>query len=289
MNLDTALMKKVLYPYYQLTFINDLNPALGLISNDEGYTLGIHHRLRIVQNSRQRFYDVKLTSDLFTDYLYHGGYSDQGKWIVPEEFTEINTLSFSFNQYIDNKKIFAGIEVGTGVRNKNRAIPGFALYLQGGETGRGGYHSLLTMHANDNVATGEIKPFIYISPSIRKLLTSKTRNEFRDPFFIDIQTGFSLGTSQIKSTAFVRMHSELPVIQTYNARKKVFKLSGIFRSVLLAHPSGLQFNPELGLEFQIFFVSIGYNSIFYYGKQNAEVINYYDNEPLMRGYIKVHF
>lgn len=288
-NLDTVLVKKVLYPYYELTFINDLNPALGLISNDEGYTLGIYHQLRIIHKKKERFYDIAIASDLYTDYHYPEGYSDNGKWIVPQTFTEINCVSFSVSQYIKSKKIFAGLEFGTGVRNKDRAIPGFALYFQGGENGRGGYHSLLSMHANQNVSTGQITPFVYLAPSIRKLFIFNPNRANHDPFYIDILTGFSLGSSQIKSSAFFKMNSELPILQAVNSKKNIFKLSSIFKSLVLVHPSGLQFNPELGLEFQIFFVSLGYNSIFYFGKQNAEVIDFYDNEPCMRAYVKVHF
>ncbi len=288
-SLTHAISKNIIYPYYQLTYINDLNPVLGQISNDDGYTFGYAHRLRILANDKQRFYDLSISSDLYTQYLYKQGYSQEGKWIIPQNFTEINTISFSFNQYIESKKLFAGLEIGSGIRNKNHPIWGFALYLQGGEDGLGGYHSNLEMHANENLATGEIKPFIYLTPSIRKLFVHENKNEYKDPFYIDLHTGFSLGTSQIKSSAFLNVFSELPIFQLVNTRRSTFKVSGLFNNLLFAHSSGVQYNPEIGLEFEIFFVSIGYSSIFYFGQQNEKVIDYYDYESSMRGYVRMNF
>jgi len=288
-SLTSTISKNIIYPYYQLTYINDLNPVLGQVSNDDGYTFGYAHRLRILGNKKQRFYDVSISSDLYTQYLYKQGYPQDGKWIVPQNFTEINTFSFSFNQYIESKKLFAGLEIGSGVRNKDHPIWGFALYLQGGEDGLGGYHSNLNMHANENLVTGEIKPFVYLTPSIRKLFIHQNKNEYKDPFYVDVHTGFSLGTSQIKSSAFLDIYSELPVLQIANSQKSTLKLSGIFKSLLLAHSSGVQYNPEIGLEFELFFVSIGYSTIFYFGRQDEKVIDYYDNESCMRGFVRMNF
>lgn len=198
-SMEYAVSKNIIDSYYQLTMINDLNPLLGLISNDEGYTIGISHNFRILHNKKQRFYDFALSSDLFTDYHYNDGYAQDGKWIVPQSFTEINTLQISINQYIKRKKLFAAVAIGTGVRNKNHAIPGFALYLQGGKDGKGGYHSTLSMHANENLVTGEIKPFVYLAPSIRKQFIHNNRQEFKEPFYLDYKLAFRLAHHKLKA------------------------------------------------------------------------------------------
>ena len=288
-SINYAENSNILRSSYQVTMVNDFNPVMGQKSNDEGYTSGIFHDIRVFNKKKLRFYDISLKSDLYTEYQFSQGYMLDNRWTIPQKFTEINTLKFSVNQYLTNKNLFASIEVGTGVRNKKQPIWGLSLFLQGGSDGLGGIHSHLGEHGAENLVTGEIKPFLYIAPSITKHFISRFSKVNRDRFFLELKAGFALGTSQIKSTAFINAYSELPVFQINGLTSRVFKLSTVCRGLLLAHTSGLLFNPELGAEVSLFFLTLGYTSIFYVGDQQADVIDYYDNESSMRAYLKINF
>ena len=288
-SINYAENRNILRSSYQVTMVNDFNPVMGQKSNDEGYTSGIFHDIRVFNKKKLRFYDISLKSDLYTEYQFSQGYMLNDRWTIPQKFTEINTLKFSVNQYFKNKKLFASIELGTGVRNKKQPIWGLSLFLQGGSDGLGGIHSHLGEHGAENLVTGEIKPFVYIAPSITKHFISRFSKVNRDQFFLELKAGFALGTQQIKSTAFINAYSELPVFQINRLKSKIFKLSTVYSGLLLAHASGLLFNPELGAEVTLFCVTLGYTSIFYLGKQQAEVINYYDDESSMRAYLKISF
>lgn len=287
-SIDYSVSKSIIKPYYQFTHLNDLNPLLGQKSNDEGYTSGFIQKVRLLNEKKVRFYDIALTSDLYTKYQFDEAYSNDGRWTIPQKFTEINTLKFSVNQYNKRKRLFTVIEVGTGVRNKKHPIWGFSLFMQGGSDGQGGYHSLIGDHGTENLETGGIKPFFYIAPSIIKNFTTKVLKAHKDPMLVQLQTGFSIGTSQIKSSAFFRFMSELPIIQLNNTRKKISKITAICKGSLRAHASGILFCPEFGAEVSLLSLTFGYTSIFFIGKQNASVINYFDNEACMRGYLKVN-
>ena len=288
-SIDYKINKNVLGSFYKFTMVNDYNPALKQMSNDEGYTLGVFHEVRIQQPKIPRFFDIALISDLYT-YYSEESYEDNGRRIDPQEFTEISALKVSYNKYIAKKRLFLSLETGFGLRNKKQAIKGLALFMQGGIDGRGGYHGLLEGHVGqDNIRTGDTKPFVFIAPSVIKhfMLTRYKIN--KDQAYIQTQAGFSLGTSQIKSKIFVAYNSELPILQLNIAKYRAFKTSIRARGEFLLHSDGFQYKPEIGVEVSILFFTIGYTSIFYIGQHQKSIINYYDNESSMRGYIRFRF
>ena len=287
---DHVFRNGILKSFYRFSMVNDFNPLLGQGSNDEGYTAGLFHELRFLDKRRGRFYDVALTSQLYTEYQLSSKYRIDGRKIIPQKFTEINALRFSVNQSIGRINTFVGLELGIGLRNKEKPLNGFTLMAQSGSDGLGGFHSWLKNHHGvENIQTGGIIPFAYFSPFIFKYFNLRTKQVLKDPAFLQLKTGLSIGAFQKKSEFFVQYYSEWPLLQFVSQRNKKLKFSVLFEGTAMAHASGFSFKPEFGFEIYVHFLALGYSSIFNFGSEQIDVINYFDKESLMKAYLKFIF
>ena len=126
--------------YVQLLYLNDCNPLLlrePCKSNDTWLTLGMGLEAGLRDVDGNRFVKVALTSMLYTEHQGEA-FSESGREIQPQIFSEITTLSVSLESLSRRDNIYPRVEVGLGIVNQDRPLPGLVLYLQGGSrwTGR---------------------------------------------------------------------------------------------------------------------------------------------------------
>jgi hypothetical protein len=269
--------------------INDYNPFFDKYTNDEGYTLGVDFFNRIKIKNSSNYYDIELKSDLYTKYKRDLMYEIGNRKIYPQYFVEISILNFQYQYFIQKYKCFLSLGGGLGINNKNEPLWGLALYLQGGKDGKGGYHALINNQGEDNLPTGNIEPLFFISPSVIKYISIESENLIKNKPYLELQTGFRLGTKQIGSNIFLNTKLDIPIVQFNYKRNNLFLLSLILQNNLIYHQDGFLLLPEFGSEVQLSFITVGFTSIFIIGNQNVSVEKYDDNETLMRGYIKINF
>ncbi|GAA4848282.1 hypothetical protein [Algivirga pacifica] len=278
---------KLIGSHYQMATMNDYNFIFTPKTNDQGYTVGLAHEIRVFNPKDNSVYEMSLTSDLYTEFTYDT-YNIDNRRIEPQKFTEINKIELSYSQYIPEHQLFFSIATGIGMRNKERAVPGMALFMQGGYNGQGGYHRFIEQYGFDYIPTGGVKPFVFVAPSLTKHYIYQQDNQNNDPFHVSINGGIHLGSSQIQSNLFASFNSELPVVQFDLYGVDVFKFSIRSNAALMLHQEGFLFNPEVGTEVSLFFLKAGYVSTFNIGHQPLAVVDYFDNETTMRLYAAIN-
>jgi hypothetical protein len=285
-----AIHKDINRSYFKIGSANDYNPLFNKHTNDEGYTLGLHVDTRVKSGKSSNYFDVKFFSDLYTKYLRDKCYKIGIRDIYPQYFVEISALDFHY-QYLSRRyNCFFSIGGGAGINNKEKPLEGLALFMQGGEDGKSGYHGLLNNNpGEDNIPTGEIEPLFYISPSIIKYFSITSMDSIRSKPYIELQTGFRLGTNTIGSNLFFYSKLDCPVFQFYIKQTTLFKLSFLIQNMISFSKDGLLISPEFGTEVRVYIFSIGFTTLANYGNQNISVLKYVDDEIEMRCYLKFNF
>jgi hypothetical protein len=273
--------------YAKITLLNDANPVLNQTSRDYGHTLGVVAEYSFSKPENRTFYEFAVESNLYTDRVNQGYYNNVGRKINPQYFTEISSFNFTLNRYLRDKRTFLNLKTYLGVYNRKKPIPGMALFLQGGSDGKGGYHGLLKDNAGqDNIPTGKQSLLLFLEPSLKKYFIGNifTKN---DNAFLKIHSGVKLGFPFEGMNAFININSELPVIQIVSKNTNIFKLTLTYQHELTLHRDGILYKPELGAEASLLFLTMGYTSNFYFGDRNISMVKYFDDDRMMRLYIKI--
>jgi hypothetical protein len=276
------------HSYYQVGMINDFNPFFNKHCKDDGYTLGLYFDSRIKTSNSYDYFDIKYVSDLYTKYLNDLAYKAGTRIIRPQYFNEISFLSLEYKHLIKSGNIYLSIGAGYGVNNRERPIWGLSLYVQGGEDGKGGYHSLIKNPGQDNIPTGNIQPLYFICPSLIKYYSLISSNTGKTKASLEFQAGYRFGTVNLGSGFFLRSYALIPLIRTYKYHD-IFSFSFIAGNELKYSIDGIVNAPEWGVETKILFLSVGFTSIFYKGEQNITALKYFQNVPHMNGYIRINF
>lgn len=273
--------------YTKITMLNDVNPILNQKSDDFGYTLGVIAYYRFIKPDNNTFYEFALESHLYTKRASPGYINQDGRKIDPQYFTEISNFNFTVNKYVEKSNFFIDLKTYVGIYNKKKAIFGGALFLQGGWDGKGGYHALLKHNpGEDNIATGGQSLLFYIEPGLKKYFIGKVFKKFDNAFLV-IHANVKLGFPVQGMSASINVNSELPILQFKSKEHNIFKLTFLYRHELSLHREGLSYIPELGIQASLFFFTLGYTSNFYFGHRNISMLNYLDDEKMMRLYIKI--
>lgn len=282
--------KNIIHPYFQIGMVNDYNPLFNKHCDDDGYTLGLYLNARIRKKNSVNYLMVEYKSDLYTKYLKDDKIIIGPRTYYPQYFTEISSLSFHYQYFIEKYSCFFSLGFGAGINNPKEAIWGLALYVQGGKDGKGGYHSILENHPGSiNISTDEIKPIIFVSPAIIKHFSILSYNTKKSKPYLELQTGTRLATKIIGSDIFLKAKLDAPVLQIYYNTFNLFMLSVILNNELTYSRDGFLTLPELGTEVRLAYLTIGFTSIFNIGKQNVSALKYVDKDILMRGYLTFNF
>ncbi len=271
----------------KIHMLNDCNPAINQLSNDTGHTLGCIYEFNFFNKKKPFFYEIALESNLYTKDANIEYKDAEGRTISAQYFTEISSVNFTINKYLERKKIFIDLKTYLGIYNREKAIYGMTLYMQGGKDGKGGYHKLLDDNpGQENIETGKLRPLIYIEPGIKKYFIGKVVTK-HDNAFIYFHAGTKLGYPFKGMSVFANAYGELPIMQLSYNKTNIFKVNFCYQHELALHTDGLMYIPEIGVELSALFLSLGYTSNFFYGKRNVSMTNYIDNEQIMRLYLKI--
>jgi len=286
----STIHKNINHSFLKMEMMNDFNPIFNRRPSDDNFTLGESIFLRINNISATNYLDLSFKSNLYTDYQKDKNYMLGNRLIQPQYFVEISQFSVHYQYFLPKYKFFISIGGGVGINNKDKAIEGLALFMQGGKDGKGGYHALLNNNpGQDNISSGNIETLYFISPSLIKNIDINCCNNFKNKPFLQLQTGFTLGNKEIGSNLFFNTKMNLPLVQFIQNERNIFLLSLILQNEILYHSDGLQLSPEFGLETQLSFLTVGFASIFNLGNQNISLYKYVENVPLMRVYLKFNF
>jgi hypothetical protein len=282
--------KSINHSFSKIEMINDYNPIFTPGTNDEGYTLGMSLFTRIKSKTSYNYFDVKFQSDLYTDYQRDLTYYLGIRKIIPQYFTEISYFSFNYQYFFEKHKCFLSLGTGLGINNKKRPIYGLSLYIQGGEDGLQGYHGLLeNNNGQENLPTGDINALYFFKASIIKHFSIATNDLLKNKPYLEFEPGFRLGNKQIGSNLFFKAKIDFPIFQFNYNNSNLFLFSLLVQNDLSYSKYGFYTQPEFGAEVKLSFLSVGFTSIFNFGKPDIFVVKYYDKETLMRGYLKVNF
>jgi hypothetical protein len=278
------------HSFVEIGMFNDYNPIFNIHCNDDGYTLGLYIDARIKKGKTGNFFDMGYKSDLYTKYLKDRAKNYGNRKIIPQYFTEVSYAFFDYHIRSEKYKCFFSLGAGLGINNRQKALWGLSLYVQGGKDGKGGYHSILNNNpGTENIPTGSIKPVFFIYPSVSKAFTVATLNSNKHLSFVELELGARIGTRYIGSEIFFKSHVEIPVTEIHYKQYTLFSWSVVARNELSCGNNGLLNMPEFGTEVRLGFLTVGFTTIYNFGYQSASIISWTDNDPLMRGYIAFNF
>jgi hypothetical protein len=273
--------------YAKISMLNDYNPVIGQKSNDSGHTLGVIGSYRFSKPKKNYFFEFAIESNLYTEYVNTSYINSEGREIDPQYFTEISSFNFAINRYFESKRIFIDLQTYIGIYNKEKPIPGMTLFLQGGPDGKGGYHSIINNSpGQDNIPTGGQSILFYMEPGLKKYFIGKVFDT-HDNAFLEIHANAKLGFPYEGMSANINVNSEMPLTQIISNNANIYKFTICYRHRLSLHKDGLCYIPEIGAQVSVLFLTFGYTSNYYFGKRNISMVNYIDDERMMRIYIKI--
>lgn len=286
----SSVYKNIIHSYSKIGMKNDYNPILNKHCDDEGNTLELFMFTRIKNRKSYNYFDIEYRSGLCTRYLREDQYKIGNRTIYPQYFVEISYLNFHYQYFLKRYNCFLSVGGGAGINNKSKPIWGLSLYMQGGDDGLGGYHDLLDNNpGQENISTGKVQPFFFLSLSIIKHYSIVSTDTIKNKPFLEIQSGLRLGTDLLGSNIFFKSEFDIPLVQFHYQRFNLFMLSLIMQNEITLCRDGFLSLPELGTEIRLSFLTVGFTSIFILGHQNISVLKYVDNDILMRGYLTINF
>ena len=269
--------------YFRIQHLNDYNFLYGRETNDFAFTSGLSFDFSLNRSSHKKIFNFAFISNLYTDRAAHSYINDAGEMIKPQYFTEISGFIGSMRFWNSDPSVIYGMEMTGGITNRKKPIPGLMLWLQSGEDGRGGYHGMYNSTIYENVSREDIKPFFSISPSITKILSFEGRKN--RSAYLGIETGISLGSQLSASNIHMLITGQWTFL---SFGKKALELKLLGQSNNILHTNGYRTSQEIGMELKTGLLASGFSTIYPFGKENIQWVDFEDNERLMRLYIKFY-
>ncbi|MCK3685223.1 hypothetical protein [Maribellus sp. YY47] len=276
--------------FFEVEHMNDVDLLFPKGSDDMAFTSSFLLKGFINQKeSRNRLLSFGIRSDLYTKRVWDNYYFDYtGRLHVSEYFTEISTAEVSMVKFF--KRNF-GLQLagGVGLLNKKKAIPGLALWIQGGSDGAGGFHKILDnmgkQHGQINVGRDTLTAFVVFSPSVAYYLNVFTR-QGRAPHTLVSEIGLNVCTKRNGNWAYFNNDLSLHMLR-FQLLNRLFMMNLTGAGDFRLHRAGLKLDARIGTELSYGRVSFGYEITKQYGKENIDWVDYTDDENLYKLYLKV--
>ena len=106
---------------------------------------------------------------------------------------------------------------------------------------------MIDQPGQENISRGHIKPFAYVSPSLRrKFHWGGNQGGLRQPLMVSVGGGFTLSSRVARSDLFVAGELEWPFVQWVSNGHRWLKLAISLRGKATLHTSGVELRPPGG-------------------------------------------
>ena len=256
-------------------------------TNDYALTASVGAKLFLNNKEKNRTISFGFLSTLYSSPNLWDFYEND-RLIKAHYFTEISQIFGSIQNIDRDKNLTYKLETGLGLLNKDKAVKGLMLWLQGGTDGKGGYHGLIGNEAQLNLSRDIFSPFFYLAPSINKYfyLPSKRLGK---PNVFRTELGINLCSNFDAFNIFLRNDFKYNIFRTNFFEKFpiISELTG--QADLIYHADGLKFNPGFGIEIYLKNFVMGYSKFVQLGKEQISWVDFKDNENICRLYFRVLF